>query len=188
MNKESRKIVISRFSKVIESLGTGDFDLIISHQGELSKEKVNSIAYETEKILKESSTKKGATKRIFSIIIEALQNIRLHGSLDKEGIQDAYIVVGRSSDGFVIATANLIKEDNIERVRKILENINKLDRPELKELYMQTLTDGMISSKGGAGLGFITIAMKSKNKLGFQFIPAGGDLSFFELESRISIN
>lgn len=188
MNKESREIVTTRFNEVLKSLGTGAFDLIISHQGELSKEKVNSIAYETEKNLKESGTKKGATKRIFSIIIEALQNIRLHGASDKEGMQDAYIVVGRSSDEFVIATANLVFKEQVLKVSTMLENINKLDRIELKELYMQTLTDGMISSKGGAGLGFITIAMKSKNKLGFQFIPAGGDLHFFELKARISVN
>lgn len=188
MNKESREIVITRFNEVLESLGTGEFDLIISHQGELSQGKVNSIAYETEKNLKESGTKKGATKRIFSIIIEALQNIRLHGATDYEGMQDAYIVVGRSSDEFVIATANLIKEDNVETMGTMLENINKLDRKELKELYMQRLTDGVMSSKGGAGLGFITIAMKSKNKLDFNFIPAGENLSFFELESRIAIN
>jgi len=39
----------------------------------------------------------------------------------------------------------------------------------VKEFYMDTLGNGVANEKGGAGLGFITIALKSKTKMNYQF-------------------
>jgi hypothetical protein len=50
---------------------------------------------------------------------------------------------------------------------------------------MEVLTNGVISSKGGAGLGFITMAMKSKNKLNYRVEKINEALSFFSVEVKI---
>lgn len=50
---------------------------------------------------------------------------------------------------------------------------------------MEVLTNGIISSKGGAGLGFITMAMKSKNKLGYSIDEIDDNLSCFCLEVKL---
>ena len=49
-------------------------------------------------------------------------------------------------------------------------------------MYIDVLTNGEISKKGGAGLGFITIAMKSKNKLNFYIDKIDANLSCFTLD------
>ena len=53
--------------------------------------------------------------------------------------------------------------------------------PGLKEFYMDTLTDGQRSSKGGAGLGFITVAMKAKSKIEYTFETLNEDYLKFEM-------
>ena len=74
----------------------------------------------------------------------------------------------------------------IEKVKSKIEKINAFDVAELKQFYMETLTDGKISSKGGAGLGFITIAMKSKNKLDYSFVTTIANNNLFKLISKVT--
>ena len=53
---------------------------------------------------------------------------------------------------------------------------------------MDVLTNGIISNKGGAGLGFITMAMKSKNKLNYKIEEINDRISCFTLEVKIDRN
>ena len=62
-----------------------------------------------------------------------------------------------------------------------ITEINKMTREEVKGLYMEVLTNGIISNKGGAGLGFITMAMKSSNNLDYFFDEINDELSCFTL-------
>ena len=45
-----------------------------------------------------------------------------------------------------------------------------------------------MSDKGGAGLGFITIAMKSANKLKTKFEKINDNFSLFTLTSKINLD
>ncbi|MBL4624720.1 MAG: SiaB family protein kinase, partial [Flavobacteriales bacterium] len=143
--------------------------------------------YELETVLPERGIKKGIIKRIFSLIIEALQNIRLHGAKDGDGEQASFYFIAKDDEIFRIMTANIIHKDVIDKVQTRIEKINSLDRAGLKEFYMDTLTDGQRSSKGGAGLGFITVAMKAKSKLDCTFEPLDDVYSKFEMFCDLKI-
>ena len=69
---------------------------------------------------------------------------------------------------------------------EILEKINSLDRDGLKQLYKQQIKEGRLSTKGGAGLGFIDIAKKTGNPLHYSFISIDDEFSFFIISSKIS--
>ena len=81
---------------------------------------------------------------------------------------------------------NLIDTSSIEKVSKNIEHLNTLDRPELKSLYLETLTNGQISKKGGAGLGIIIMAMKSKNKIDFKTFTINKNLSIISLKIKVT--
>ncbi|PCJ84383.1 MAG: hypothetical protein COA57_09290 [Flavobacteriales bacterium] len=163
-------------------------DVVVLHFGQMSKERVNDIGFEVESRMRDLGASKGSIKRVFSIIVETLQNIRLHGEKDPKGVQSTYLIVKKDEKGYCVTTGNLIFEENVPSIESRIKYINQLDPEELKDYYMQVLTNGEISHKGGAGLGFITIAMKSKNNLNYRFKPLGDGLSMFELESFVSLN
>lgn len=184
----AKQVFESKYNALIEDHKAKGFEFIQQHFGPMgTEENVNAIAYELENILLESGVKKGVVKRVFSLIIEALQNIRLHGEPDAEGEQLAYYVFANNKEAeeFVITTSNLIFNKNIDRVKPKIDKINSLDRAGLKEYYMETLTDGERSVKGGAGLGFITVAMKSKNKLDYIIEDLGNDMSYFQMQTNL---
>jgi hypothetical protein len=56
---------------------------------------------------------------------------------------------------------------------------------DLKKQYMDVLSNGELSAKGGAGLGFLTIALKSGNNMDFEFLDLNKEYSLFSLQSKV---
>ena len=55
----------------------------------------------------------------------------------------------------------------------------------VKKLYMKQMREGRLSSKGGAGLGFIDIRRKTGELLEYHFLPLTDKVSFFLLTAEI---
>lgn len=180
-----KEIFDNRFSALEACFASDKHEIIQAHKGEWTHEDVESFVFDLESKLLEKGIKKGIAKRMFSLIIEALQNIRLHGERDENGVQQSFYFIALKPDRFTVITANVILNRVIEKVQTRIEKINELDKAGLKEYYMDTLTDGQRSSKGGAGLGFITVAMKAKNKIDYDFSPIDGNKSKFEMSCDI---
>lgn len=190
MNKDRTEIsesVNSCFEDQYKLLSEGsDASVLIAHFGEFSQDLVNSISEGVESLLLESNTRKSVVKRIFSILIEGLQNIRLHGVKDISKAKHGHLIVGNDDEGFTISFGNYVYNNTIDNLTTHLNKINSLDRPQVKQLYLDVLGNGFISEKGGAGLGFITIAMKSRNELDFGFEKVSNEISYFYFNVRIS--
>ena len=171
-----------RYQDIYARYAEGSNNIIVSHFGEFTQELVNSISNNVEELMFEAGDKKGTVKRMFSILVEGLQNIRLHGEKDTEGNQTSFVVVSQNEDSYLVTMANLIFNENIEKIEGRLKQINSYDQAEIKQLYMEVLTNGEISTKGGAGLGFITMAMKSKNHVNYKIEEIDDNLSCFSIE------
>ena len=170
---------IHRTSEYMDIPGT---KILVSHFGEFSQDLVNSISTKVEETMLNAGEKKGIVKRMFSILVEGLQNIRIHGERDEDNQQIGYLIIAKTEDSYKVSIANLVKNEYVEQIKGRIEDLNSKELPEIKSLYMEVLTNGIISQKGGAGLGFITMAMKSKNKLGYQIEELSSNLSFFSLD------
>ena len=99
--------------------------IISSHFGEFTQELVNSISNGVEELMLESGDKKGTVKRMFSILVEGLQNIRIHGEKDEDGNQTSFVIVAQDEEEYLITIGNLIKNQNQEMIERRLEEINR---------------------------------------------------------------
>ena len=59
-----------------------------------------------------------------------------------------------------------------------IDNLNSLERKELKAQHLKQMKEGEIDKKGGAGLGFTDIMRKTGSKLNYKFIPYGNGYYF----------
>lgn len=155
--------------------------IIVSHFGEFSQDLVNSLSTSIEDMMLESGDKKGVVKRMFSILVEGLQNIRIHGERDEDGNQISFLIVLQNEDNYKVTFGNLIKRSNIDGIIERVESLNKMENAEVKELYMEVLSNGIMSNKGGAGLGFITMSLKSKNQISYISEEVSDELVFFSV-------
>lgn len=160
--------------------------VLVSFNGVLSQEQVAKLETEVESKIIESGVPKGPLKKIFFISVETLQNMLIHGNKDMSGKQHNFFILRKNGIKTQITSANLVEAKNISTLENQMKTINEFeDAAALKQYYMEHLENNQLSEKGGAGLGFITIAMKSGNKLAYEFNKINEDTSLFLLTSTV---
>jgi hypothetical protein len=160
--------------------------IILSHFGEFSQDLVNSLSEGLEQIMRTNNVKKTIVKRMFSIMIEGLQNIRIHGAKDEKGRQLGHVIVTDYNNEYTISFGNLSNKDKKKFLTDHIKSLNEMDIDEVKEYYLKVLGNGVLSEKGGAGLGFITMCLKSKSKLKRQFFELDNGQLFFEVSMSLA--
>lgn len=174
--------VRSHFKKVHDALVSEEGrKILVSHNGTFSQELVGSLSNGVEELLISKGDRKIVIKRMFSILLEGLQNIRLHGILDDDDQQLAFLIIGACDEDYKIILANMIERSDEEKITHYLRELNDYPPEVLKEKYLAVLSNEFISSKGGAGLGLITTRMKS-GPLNHEFHQLSDSTSLFILE------
>ena len=129
-------------------------------------------------------------KRVYFIMVEALQNITRHQDVynDPDFDQSALFILKRKEQSYSITTANLIFDSAIESLRGKIDKINAMDADELKAYAKEVLSNGTFSDKGGAGLGLIEMARKSCSKFQYEFVPAKYGMSMFYINIEVPMS
>ena len=123
-------------------------------------------------------------KRLFMYVLESLQNIVKHGN--QPGYKSMSLVAySKTDDGYTITTGNIIANDNVDELKKRLDRVNTSDINEIKDLYRQILITTEFSNKGGAGLGLIEMAIKTGNRLDYDFVPVDEKFTYFVLSKTV---
>ena len=163
--------------------------VVVSHIGELSQSIISSIEEKVENKVTELEVAKGPIKKIFFISVETLQNMLIHGHKNNQDEQHNFFILSKNGVKMNIVSANLVSNNSIASLEKQIETINSFDDEKaLKAYYLEHLENNTISEKGGAGLGFITIGMKSGNKPKYDFQKINDNLSLFTLTSSVNLS
>jgi len=169
--------------------------IALSFKGNVTFELVDSIIIIISDKLDQLENDINVRKKVYGVLTECLQNLCNHiDKVDETRINEKYdvnsavILVDTESDGYVIKTGNFIHNDRTEHLKKWLEEINSMNKDQLKELYNKILTNKVFSEKGGGGLGFVDIARKSGKKLEYTFQKIDDKYSFFSFQIKINKN
>ena len=130
-------------------------------------------------------------KNVYNVLVECLQNLYHHLDDMGEGqsndkIRSAIFMIGKLDNKYSIFTGNYILNENIHGLKTRLDEVNSLNKEELKEYYKKVLNNGEMSLKGGGGLGMIDIARKTGEKLGYNFLEIDNKVSFFTLNIKVT--
>ncbi len=163
--------------------------LILVYQGDFTQESTKSILAMAERNLDSSGEEGNIKRKVFNVMVEALQNIVKHSDELVEGqmrSHAAIFLIGREENRYTIMSGNPIRKTNVAGLEQKLHHINSLDKEGLKELYKEIIKNTTISEKGGAGLGFVDMARKSGEKLAFDFPEMSADYCFFCLTVHVA--
>lgn len=165
-------------------------DLVYMYRGIFTQTITDSIIALTENNLDSVGESSKLKKRVFSIMVECLQNITRHQFIDNKtnvtADKNGMFVICNKEKSYQMTSGNVVEKTAIPHLTELLEKVNSLNKDELKDYYKQVLEDGSISKKGGAGLGLIEMARKSGNKLFYTFEPIDNDVSYFYMNTSIS--
>lgn len=108
-------------------------------------------------------------KRIGNVVIECLQNVMRHGLIEEDGFTQLYLTLEATPIGFQLQCGNMIDTAMREVLAERLYDINGMDEEDLRKAYIETLCNGKISEKGGAGLGLLSLAKKANGPIDYRF-------------------
>lgn len=158
-------------------------DTIFSYLGSLTHHELNHVLKSIELLLTNNYSSRGLKKKLFNLLIEITQN--LFNYLNNPRLEDrnaVFVFMTESDNTYKIITGNYLLNSEVAGIKTRIEMINSLNNEELRELYRSILDIGIVSTGGGAGLGFVDLARKSGRKLSYRFEEVDDKFSFFTLE------
>ncbi|MBS1488182.1 MAG: SiaB family protein kinase [Bacteroidetes bacterium] len=165
--------------------------VILVYEGDFTQETTKSILSMAERNLDSSGEDSGIKRKVFNVMVEALQNIVKHSS--EQGMRagsllskSAIFLISKDDKQYCVMTGNPIAKDKVAQLTKDLNDLNSKDKEGLKEMYKEIIKNTQISEKGGAGLGFVDMARKSGEKLEFLFANMDAEHDFFCLKVNIA--
>lgn len=161
------------------------FGTLLSYIGPVDSSGMEGLLALSEK---SSSAAGGRTimKRIGNVLIECLQNVMRHGLIEDNGFTQLYLTLESTPVGFQVQCGNLVNSEMRLHLSERLAEINGMEEEILRKTYIETLCNGEMSSKGGAGLGLLSLAKKASGPIEYRFDSQGEDRELFTLTVTIS--
>lgn len=164
-------------------LNSQTIDMEYIYRGYFSDEVVSHILQIVERQLESSGENFRLRKKAYNVMVEGLQNITRHQvSKEYESKRDGIFCIRKQFNKYYISTGNQIQNEEVDNLKKMLDQLNKMDKLELKAYYQDLLNNGTFSKKGGAGIGLVDMARKSGQKLAYQFVDIDEESKFFFLK------
>jgi hypothetical protein len=143
-------------SLIHRELGVRD-DLVFDHEGRIGDEEVRSLLDLAERHSLGRCDPVMVRKRLFSVLVEGLENINRHAG---EWKMNAGAILADRPHGYDIFLGNAMPLASCAMMRLRIEMLNEMEDAVLKEHYMMLLANEGRTEKGGAGIGLFTMARK----------------------------
>lgn len=157
--------------------------LLFAYRGAMNDNITDAILGISEYTLDEHTTMAQSNRKVSFLLVECFQNILRHRQQDGLSCElhdrGSMFSFRLFDDAFYINSINRIAPEDRERLQEIVERVNRLDKKELKALYLEQLQNTDISNRGGAGLGLIELARKSGRPIGYCFEEVSPGVVYF---------
>lgn len=163
----------------------GDMGVLVSYAGNLSPDVTDALLILCERAAAATGVPQKRSRRVGHVLIEALQNVARHGWVDGHGETPFFMTLEQTPLGIQIQTGNVVDFDSASELRERLSAVNGMNREELRRAYVETLCEGELSDRGGAGLGLLSMAKRSEGPLNYQFAEFGQEQFLFTLSVMV---
>lgn len=161
---------------------------ILNYRGPIEFKTTELLLQKVKNDLEAHDIKKVLKKRVYNIMVECIENILRHNAADPNNDVHPYIVLEKGADNYFITAGNLITNEGVDILKEKLNIVSNQDKEGLLEMYDNQINKEDIFEKDGAGLGIITIAIKSDSKINYTFKPINDQFSVFELQVSVLYN
>jgi len=160
--------------------------IIFSYSGFVSEDLLEALGQTITRKMQMDDTNTSTANRVFGVFVEQVQNI-IRYSAERERDEGAelssgVITIGREQGKFYVACGNLVLREDMDDLRTRLEQLQRMDKNELKVFYKEKLRQEPESGSKGASVGLIDIARKASEPLIFDFLAVDDRHAFFYLK------
>ncbi len=141
----------------------------------------------TETKLAEEDIESNLRKRVFSVLVEILQNVSSYspGEEAEKRFGMPVAIIRMEDKMYSLTTGNLILNDNVDHLKQKIDLINRYDKKGLKELFKTSLSGQSVETDSTGNMGLIDMARKSGSKLEYQFQELNELYSYYILNVKV---
>ncbi|MBN2892275.1 MAG: SiaB family protein kinase [Bacteroidales bacterium] len=159
--------------------------VVASYVGPIDSDILTLLGENIELTLWESETQR---RRFFKIFIELAHNIALYSEerciISGKEYGEGTFIINDYGDYFLFSAGNVVSDVAKKDLWERCEEINNLDRIELRALKRIKRKKG--NQKGGGNIGLIQVALLSKNPIEVKFFPTEeSNKSFYLVSVRL---
>ncbi|HUX55366.1 MAG TPA: SiaB family protein kinase [Bacteroidales bacterium] len=164
-----------------------DNNVYLIWSGHISPDVGKEVLSFTETKLSEEDIESNLRKRVFSILVEILENVAKYspGREAEKQFGMPVAMIRMESKVYSLTTGNLILNDKVDHLKEKLDIINKYDNVGLKELFRKSLSGQTIESNSTGNMGLIDMARKSGSKLVYKFENISDLYSYYTLTVKV---
>jgi len=157
-----------------------DESILIIYKGDFSQDSIFPVLQIIEENLQKERKDSVSKKKVFHILVELLQNIS-HHCLKEDNKKEGIFMIGEYDEYFVINTGNLIRNEEIDNLKKQIEFLNSLNGKELKDYYLSKLRERNLPTNKGAGIGLVDIARRLISPINYSINKIDDKKSFLSI-------
>ena len=171
------------FSKIFwihNSMNQNKF--LMCYNGNVSHQLLKSLLSITEKKLMVEETDINVRKKVFHVMLECLHAV----CNSKVNHEDCMILLGRNTSNYEVIMGLMINGKHLEFLKSLMKQVDEsFENNTLKELHKDLLNRSQNSNVNTTLFSLIDIAIKSRNKIEYDFIPQN-DQYFMSLKTKIN--
>ena len=161
--------------------------LIMSFISDFTREKFSSLLSMVKECINKPDMPILTRNRLYAISVESLDNILKYINETKDenlplNFRSNLFIISELEDYYEIRTGSYILYSQKRILQHYINHINTMTHDELKDFYRKKLTN---SKPEGGGLGIIEMALKTKNKIVFEFLDETENVSLFIAYTRL---
>ena len=148
---------------------------------------IEELGKAVRKHLETEDVRKSAMADVFSVFIEAAQNVSNYAlrnrsdDLGRTRLQSGILVIGRQGEAYQIRCGNYLRSEDTPALLLQLDRLGRLDKAGLKAVYKEQMHAAVPPGGTGAGLGLITMARTASQPLAYAVVRGEPGLDFFSL-------
>lgn len=157
--------------------------VVFHHTGGIDHDALQALLDHAEAWSLEAGDSVVTRKRLLNVLVEALENLRVHAPSEFVGTVFACLQV--EDRAYRLFVGNALHAATAAVLQHRIEVLNAMDEAELKEHFLRLLSNDSRTERGGAGLGLITMARKAHRPLTFSSVPRDPETRYMVLQARV---
>lgn len=178
--------------EIKEFIKNEDLTPLFLYAGIYNYKTVNAQLVTLKEYLQSHISSKQTIRRIYSILMECIENINRHGFLfekNKAKSIYAYVIFAANATHFSVIVGNFISNTEILVIKNAFDKaVIIIDEDKLQDEFSYRILNEELSEKQGIGVGIIDIALMSKEPIKYKISPFNKQVSFLTLEITIKNN
>lgn len=159
---------------------------VFTYLGNFSQDFINSVSQAIEQILTDKGCSISQTKRVFSILVEGLQNVRQHGLSSSAGEVVGHLICTKEDKNVRVSIGNYINAEQQQKLDLVLGEFKNKGVDKIKQNYLSSFELFNNENNADFGLGLVLMVLKSKGQFEYNFLSLSSDIFYFNLNFDVT--